>query len=66
MWNTKTDPLSDNSEAHCALPKYKPVTEMIQTEDVTFSFFLLLNKKKMATKFQFIKCVSPSCLNSEK
>lgn len=42
MWNTKTDPLSDNSEAHCALPKYKPVTEMIQTEDVTSIFFLPL------------------------
>ena len=42
MWNTKADPLSDNSEAHCALPKYKPVTKMIQTKDVTNIFFLPL------------------------
>lgn len=59
MWNTKTDPLSDNSEAHCALPKYKPVTEMIQTEDVTFSFFLLLNKKENGYKISVHKmCIS--------
>lgn len=42
MWNTKADPLNDNSEAHCARPKHKPVTKMIQAKDVTNIFILLL------------------------
>lgn len=42
MWNTKADPLNDNSEAHHALPKYKPVTEMIKTKDVRNVFILPL------------------------